>query len=89
MAYAVRQLDARALSLSLCHWIDDRNTTGELTRLRRVIGPEVAVFVGGAGADAAADVVRRIGALLINDLKVFRRRLEQLASNGWKDTDGN
>jgi len=87
MAYAVRQLDARALSLSLCHRIDDRNTSGELTRLRRVIGQEVAVFVGGPGADAAANVVRRIKALLISDLELFRRRLEQIASSGWKDKD--
>lgn len=82
IAYAVRKLEARALCLSLCHRIGDRTVPGELTRLRELMGPATAVFVGGAGADAALETIRRIDGRLVNDFKTFRRLLEQLASEG-------
>jgi len=88
IAYAARKLDARALCLSLCHRIDDQAIPGQLTRLREVVGPELAVFVGGAGAEAAINIIRRIQALCVNDLESFRRRLEQLASNSMDTEEG-
>jgi methanogenic corrinoid protein MtbC1 len=81
MAYAVKRLDAKALALSLCHLLNDSRLLSELNKLRRLVGHEVPIFIGGPGAGAVRKVVVHIDAIVGIDLNEFRRRLEKLAQN--------
>lgn len=84
LAYAAHKLEARAICLSLCHQLDDRTLPIELTRLRRAVGPDMPVLVGGPGAETAHEAVRAVNGWIVNDLETFRRRLEALTSHNAK-----
>ena len=84
LAYAARKVEARAICLSLCHQLDDRTLPIELTRLRRAVGPDMPVLIGGPGTETALDAVRAVNGLIVNDLETFRRRLEALTSHNVK-----
>ena len=78
IAYAVRQLDARALVLSVCHRINDNRLAAELLNIRRLVGGQLLLFVGGPGAAAVRKTLARIDAFTGDDLGAFRDRLEGL-----------
>lgn len=78
IAYAVWQLDARALVLSICHRMNDHRLAAELQNIRRLAGGQLLIFVGGPGAAAARKTLARIDAFTGDDLGAFRDRLESL-----------
>lgn len=84
IAYAVKKTGARALSLSLCHQIDDGNLGPELRSVRRLVGPEISIFIGGPGSALAEPSMKDIVAMIVNDLSVFRERLEALAERPFR-----
>lgn len=77
IAAAARLLPARAVVLSLTLPLDAGGRE-ELRRLRRGLGPEVAVVVGGRSATSGDEVLEEIGAHPAADLAVFRRILAEL-----------
>jgi methanogenic corrinoid protein MtbC1 len=79
IVYAVNRLEAKALSLSLCHDLSDRHLIVELKKVRRMLDRQVPVFIGGSGVHASAEVIDRLGAVTVTDLEDFRNRLESLA----------
>ena len=78
IAGAVRQNRARAVALSLVYPEDDQRLDGELTRLRESLPPEVTLFVGGRAMPAYHDVLEKIGATQIADLKDLCATLDDL-----------
>jgi methanogenic corrinoid protein MtbC1 len=78
MAYAVKKFGAKAITLSLCHRLNDHQLAAELRKLRRLLGSRLPIFIGGAGALAAQKTIEAIGAVVVNDLRLFRDKLESL-----------
>ena len=68
IAGAAKQNRARAVALSLVYPTDDPRMDGELTRLRELLPPEVALICGGSAIAGYRSVLDRIGARPIADL---------------------
>jgi hypothetical protein len=85
IAFVVKELDAKVLALSLCHKLNDNNLKKELKRLWRLIGRHVTFFVGGSGSVALKKKLDAFHAIVVNDLGIFRNRLEKLTGRGFAD----
>ena len=72
------QNGAKAIGLSIIYPTDDPHLENELRKLRRGIQDHVALFVGGAGANAYDAIINSFGAVRINDMPTFRTELEAL-----------
>jgi len=78
IAAAVRQDHASAIGLSIVYPPDDPYLHQELAQLRRYLGAEVTVLVGGRGISGYQEVLDSIGAIRPRDLQELRRYLEAL-----------
>ena len=78
IAYAVKTVDARALSLSACYRGDAYKLSMEIGKLRRLLGGSLPIFIGGPGAAAARKAIETAQVVLVNDLRAYRDRLEAL-----------
>ena len=81
IAYAAKQFSVKALALSLCHLLNDHRLSGELKKLRRLVGNDLAIFIGGPGADSVRQTIAQIKAVSGIDLGGFREKLDVLAKN--------
>lgn len=84
IAGAARQNRARAVALSLVYPEDDPRLEGELTRLRDSLPPEVTLLIGGRATSAYRDVLEKIGATEMKDLKHLFLTLDSLRNTGRK-----
>lgn len=78
IAGAARQNRARAVALSLVYPEDDPRLEGELTLLRELLPPEVALLAGGRAMPAYLDAIEKIGALQMKDLSSLSSTLDDL-----------
>ncbi|HXV76987.1 MAG TPA: cobalamin-dependent protein, partial [Candidatus Polarisedimenticolaceae bacterium] len=78
IALAARQRGARAVALSVIYAGDPNRIEAELRELRRLIGADIGLFVGGAGLAAVTGALAEVGALRIDSIDSFRRVLERL-----------
>lgn len=78
IAGAARQKHARAVALSLVYPEDDANLPGELALLRESLSEDTALLVGGRAMPAYRGVLRRLGAILPEDLVQLGLALDQL-----------
>jgi hypothetical protein len=53
----------------------------DLRRLRRLLGPNTALIVGGQACPAYAAVLRETGAIQVEDLAGLRREIHALRSS--------
>lgn len=72
---ATRRHGASTVALSLVYPLDDPQIPGELRRLRRGLGDDVRIIVGGRAAASYAGALEEIGALVISDLGHLRELL--------------
>jgi methylmalonyl-CoA mutase cobalamin-binding subunit len=79
IAGAARQNRARAVALSLVYPEDDPRLEGELSRLRELLPPEVALLAGGRAMPAYRAILARLGATLISDLRQLCAELDELS----------
>jgi methylmalonyl-CoA mutase cobalamin-binding domain/chain len=79
IAAAALQRNARAVGLSLVYPGDDPGLPDQLRKLRRYLGSDVTIFVGGQAAGAYEEVLRETGCLLVEDLASFHKQLNRLA----------
>jgi MerR family transcriptional regulator, light-induced transcriptional regulator len=79
IAAAAAQTDAHAVAISIVYPADDRRLQQELRHLRRQLGPQMALLVGGAAARHYASVLREIGAILLERLSALHDILGRLA----------
>lgn len=78
IAGACQRTEAHALALSLVYPADDLHLAGELVRVRQLLGPQIAILVGGRAAPVYRSVLGRIGARCLPNLAAFRSELAQL-----------
>jgi len=81
IAIAVKYVDAQALTLSLSFASDDHLVHKELRRLKKLIGNDVALIVGGRAAYHFQGLLSEIGVLTIHSYQHFRDILKQLAKS--------
>jgi methylmalonyl-CoA mutase cobalamin-binding subunit len=79
IAYAAKKFSVRALALSLCHLLNDHRLSGELKKLRRLVGSDLPIFIGGPGTESVRQTLVQINAVSGIDLGGFRDKLEALA----------
>jgi DNA-binding transcriptional MerR regulator/methylmalonyl-CoA mutase cobalamin-binding subunit len=78
IAAAAFQGGVQAVALSLTYPPDDPLLAEDLRRLRRLLGADLALLVGGRSAAAYAPILQEIGALYSEDLGKLRQELEAL-----------
>ena len=87
IAAAVKFTDATAVTISISFCTDDHVVPKELRRLRKLLGNEIAVIVGGRAAPYYEAVLNEVGVVKIESLAHFRRyldELDELASEKYK-----
>jgi MerR family transcriptional regulator, light-induced transcriptional regulator len=90
IAAAALQKGARAVGLSITYPPDDPMLVDDLRRLRRLLGAQTLLIVGGRACPAYSAVLQEIGALRMEDLAGLRRELEGLrASSGTLESFDN
>jgi DNA-binding transcriptional MerR regulator/methylmalonyl-CoA mutase cobalamin-binding subunit len=78
IAAAVEMRGARAVALSIIYPSDDPRLGAELRSLRRLVGADVALLVGGAAAGSYAGDLEAARAETPRDLAALRERLERV-----------
>ncbi|MDO9103838.1 MAG: MerR family transcriptional regulator [Methylovulum sp.] len=81
IAAAVKFTDARAVTISISFCTDDLVVPKEIRRLKKLIGVEVALIVGGRAAGHYKAVLDEVGVLNIQGYGHFREILDELAAN--------
>jgi DNA-binding transcriptional MerR regulator/methylmalonyl-CoA mutase cobalamin-binding subunit len=79
IVYAAKKTKAKAIALSLCHSIDQATLALELKKLRRLVGDDLPIFVGGSGAMKIRSSMGRMNTFIGSGLVEFRDMLEKLA----------
>ena len=79
IAAAVRFTNAVAVTISISYQGDELMITKELRRLRKLIGNDVALVVGGRAAGHYEAVLDQVGVLKINSYDHFKEILENLS----------
>lgn len=80
IALVARQKAALAVGLSILYPDPAGDMEVELTKLRRHLGPQTALIVGGQSAPEFASTLEDIDALLVQDLLELRTALAQLVA---------
>ncbi len=78
-AGAMRDLQPRAVGLSIVFPSDDRSLKRDLVKLRKLLPPECAVIVGGRAVASYKPVLRQIKALVIERLEDLYPVLDKLS----------
>ena len=78
IAGAARQNGARAVALSLVYPEDDPRLERELTLLRELLPPDVALLTGGRAMPAYLNAIEQIGALQVTNLGDLSSTLDAL-----------
>jgi methanogenic corrinoid protein MtbC1 len=85
IAAAARSKGAKAVALSVVYPMDDPQLVSELRRLRKQLGQEVALLVGGGSAAAYRELLDEIGATVTSDIPALRLELQRLRTGGLTD----
>jgi DNA-binding transcriptional MerR regulator/methylmalonyl-CoA mutase cobalamin-binding subunit len=80
IAACVKQSAARAAAISITHLLDRHPLVDELRKLRRYIGHDVTLFVGGLAVANYAQMLEAMDAIYINNIEQFRATLNSLSS---------
>jgi MerR family transcriptional regulator, light-induced transcriptional regulator len=80
IAAAVRFTNASAVTISISYKSDDLLIAKELRRLRKLIGNDVALVVGGRAAGHYEAILDQIGVLKIKSYDHFKEILEDLST---------
>ncbi len=80
IANVARHKNARAVALSIVYPSDDPRIIPELRSLRKLLGDDIAIFIGGQAAESYRDVYDEIGAQYIGNLPELRDHLRRLRS---------
>ncbi len=80
VAAAAREIDARAVALSIIYPADDPGLDAALRDLGRTLPAGVTLFVGGAAAGGYRETLEEIGARILSDTRSFQTALRRLRS---------
>ena len=76
IASAVVSNHARAAALSLIYPAEDPDVERELVKLRKYLGPDINIFIGGRAAESYADVIKEIGAIRVFNMSDFQKQFD-------------
>jgi len=82
IAAAVKFTNAQAVTLSISFTTDDLTIPKEIRRLKKLLGPNVALIVGGRAAAYYKAIFDEVGVLNIQSYDHFRLILDELAIDG-------
>ena len=78
IASGVKQSAARGVAISITHLLDQQPLGEELRKLRRFIGRELALFVGGRAVGDHLQILSEINARHISEIEQFGQELDRL-----------
>jgi DNA-binding transcriptional MerR regulator/methylmalonyl-CoA mutase cobalamin-binding subunit len=81
IAYVVKKMKVRVLILSLSHRLNDGDFTVELEQIRRMLGDQLPILVGGTGVSEGGGMRTASNAEYVKTLGRLRRRLEEILTN--------
>jgi len=81
IATGVKHSGARALAISIIYLLEQEPLVEELRKLRRYIGADLPLFVGGGAVEAHLQVLKEVKAKYISDIDNFREQLNSFSSN--------
>lgn len=77
IANAVVRHKADALALSITYPISDSLLKMDLTRLKKIMKPDIPIFIGGQGAIHYTDAIKAIDAVYVGNLTDFQNKLNK------------
>jgi len=80
IAAAVKFTNAKAVTISISFSSDDLTIPKEMRRLRKLIGPDIALIVGGRSAGHYEGILDEVGVLKIKNYDHFRLILDQVSA---------
>ncbi|NOT85359.1 MAG: MerR family transcriptional regulator [Methylococcaceae bacterium] len=80
IAFAVKSSNANAVALSITLTTEDHIIPKEIRRLKKLIGREVALIVGGSAAEDYKAVLDEVGALRSDSCDEFKQMLDELTA---------
>jgi methylmalonyl-CoA mutase cobalamin-binding subunit len=78
IAAGVKQSNAKAVAVSVTHRLDRQPMAEELRKLRRYIGKDIALFIGGRAAGDHTPILEEINAKYVADIDQFSQELNSL-----------
>ena len=78
IAAAVAYADARAVALSITYYEDSHQLNLEIKKLRRYLGDDITIFIGGRGASPLVDFFNTPELQILKDIDSFRAALDKL-----------
>ncbi len=76
IASAVVSNHARAAALSLIYPAEDPDVESELVKLREYLGSDINIFIGGRAAESYAEVIKKIGAIRVDNMSDFHKQFD-------------
>ena len=80
IALGVQQNNARVLAISITHLLDHHPLIDELRKLRRYVGRNTALFIGGRIVGELIQIIEEVNARYIKEINQFRDELNSLLS---------
>lgn len=87
IASAAFQSGARAIGLSIVYPMNDPQVDAELAELRRLVGRDIDIIVGGRAAPSHLETLKRIDALVVQCLMDFTDQLDRLHATRVKSSE--
>jgi methanogenic corrinoid protein MtbC1 len=78
IAAIVKQSGARAVAISVTHLLDQHPLIDELRKLRRYVGKDVVLFVGGRAIGVHTQTLKEINAIYVTNIDQFSGELNSL-----------
>ena len=78
IVYAIQQVEATALVLSLIFPPADPDVAAQLLRLGRLLPNDMPVLVGGESADSYDKALRNLNAVVVKDMHTFQVELQNI-----------
>ena len=78
IALGVKQSCARALAVSITHLLNQHPLIDELRKLRRYVGKDLVLFIGGRAAGEYIQILEELNARYISDIDQFSEELNSL-----------
>jgi methylmalonyl-CoA mutase cobalamin-binding subunit len=82
IAAAVNRTKARAVALSITFSLDYQKLVEEIKKLRRYLGSDIAIFIGGQGAASIIDHPDINNVQLLSSLEGLNTALDNLLNHG-------
>jgi DNA-binding transcriptional MerR regulator/methylmalonyl-CoA mutase cobalamin-binding subunit len=78
IAAGVQQSGVRALAVSITHLLNQHPLIDELRKLRRYVGKDLVLFIGGRAAGDFIQILEEVNARYISDMDQFSDELQSL-----------